>query len=611
MIVPAALSVTGFLVTSTNCGNTPDVPNAGASGSSASGSSQAESGSRSSGSAGASAGETTSGANSGRVASSGSTSGQSGSIAASGTIAGSGKTAGGDATAASGESVDAGTDAGGLDTSASVLERNKHPSRDGNFLQPMLTRSKVATMALDTTFAAKFNGAMWASPLYLEQGPGGKGIFIAVTTGNDVYALDETTGAVVWHVNVGSSPTATGVPCGNISPLGILSTPVIDPTPGPDGYGTLYVAGAIGTTSIDHHAAFALSVKDGSPRAGWPVNVSALQSAAATAAGVTNFHAAASNQRSALSLVGGTLYIAYGGHVGDCDTYHGWVVAISTADPTKTGAWMTGGQGEAIWAAGGMASDGNGVIAVTGNRNGGGGPHQDSEEVVRVTGLATLTRSNANTFYPTGNPNQPLWSTLDQGDLDFGSNSPVALSVGSTGYVAAVTKNGDFFLLNGTNFGGTDTGNLVPPGGAYLKVAANGMSVRSALAAYTSSTMGSMGVHVTFTAAAPQNCPGGRMGNAVMSVLLSPATPPVPTVAWCAPMGSQTSPIATTIDGTSDSIVWFVDNGTLNAVDGDKGMTLVKPTGRCNNVRQWTSPIAVKGRIIAGGDGNLCSWSIH
>jgi hypothetical protein len=24
---------------------------------------------------------------------------------------------------------------------------------------------------------------------------------------------------------------------------------------------------------------------------------------------------------------------------------------------------------------------------------------------------------------------------------------------------------------------------------------------------------------------------------------------------------------------------------------------------------RWTSAIAVKGRIIAGGNGNLCSWS--
>ena len=50
-------------------------------------------------------------------------------------------------------------------------------------------------MALDTDFKADFTGAMWASPLYLENGPGGKGVFFAVTTGNDVFALDETTGA--------------------------------------------------------------------------------------------------------------------------------------------------------------------------------------------------------------------------------------------------------------------------------------------------------------------------------------------------------------------------------------------------------------------------------
>jgi len=28
-------------------------------------------------------------------------------------------------------------------------------------------------------------------------------------------------------------------------------------------------------------------------------------------------------------------------------------------------------------------------------------------------------------------------------------------------------------------------------------------------------------------------------------------------------------------------------------------------------VRQWTSPIAVKGRIVTSADGHLCSWSVH
>ena len=91
-----------------------------------------------------------------------------------------------------------------------MLERNNHPSRDGIFLQPTLTKAAAAKMAADTGFKATFTGAMWASPLYLQKGPGGKGVFFAVTTGNDVFALDETTGAQVWKHNIGSSPTANG-----------------------------------------------------------------------------------------------------------------------------------------------------------------------------------------------------------------------------------------------------------------------------------------------------------------------------------------------------------------------------------------------------------------
>jgi hypothetical protein len=511
----------------------------------------------------------------------------------SGTMAGNSGAASGSATSGT----------GAIDLSANVLQRNKHASRDGNFVQPTLTKAKVATMALDATFKATFAGSMWASPLYLENGPGGKGVFFAVTTGNDVYALDETDGHDVWGAphNIGTPAPADGPApyCGNIHPLGILSTPVIDATLGPDGFATLYVAGAIGTQYIERHEVHALSVKDGSERAGWPVNVSTIQAAASTAAGIKDFHLTASNQRSALSLVNGILYVAYGGHVGDCDTYHGWVVAIDTTNPSKTGAWVTAGQGEAIWAAGGMASDGNGVIAVTSNRNGGGGAHQDSEEVVRITGMATLTRSNANLFYPSN------WAHLDGNDLDFGSSSPVIVQAGGTSYVAALTKNGELYLLNAANLGGTDPGNLVPPGGAELKVAQDGMSVRTAPAAYTSDT----GAHVTFNANGAEGCPAGA-GTSIMSVLLTGASPPVPKVAWCAGTSSQTSPIVTTSDGKNDALVWFVNGSSLVALDGDTGAVVVTATGQCSNVRQWTSPIAVKGRIVAGGDGSLCSWSV-
>jgi hypothetical protein len=74
----------------------------------------------------------------------------------------------------------------------SVLERNHHPSRDGQYVQPAFTKSAVAKLAMETTFSATFTGNTWASPLYLQNGPGGHGAFFTVTNGNNVYALDET-----------------------------------------------------------------------------------------------------------------------------------------------------------------------------------------------------------------------------------------------------------------------------------------------------------------------------------------------------------------------------------------------------------------------------------
>jgi len=50
-----------------------------------------------------------------------------------------------------------------------------------------------------------------------------------------------------------------------------------------------------------------------------------------------------------------------------------------------------------------MASDGDGVFATTGNANGIPATNQDSEAVVRITGMATLDRTtNANIFFPAG-----------------------------------------------------------------------------------------------------------------------------------------------------------------------------------------------------------------
>ena len=71
---------------------------------------------------------------------------------------------------------------------------------------------------------------------------------------------------------------------------------------------------------------------------GWPIDVSNATS------GSIIFDTVHQNQRSALSLVGNTLYVAYGGHIGDCGDYHGWVMGIDTQDPTMRGGWATAGR---------------------------------------------------------------------------------------------------------------------------------------------------------------------------------------------------------------------------------------------------------------------------
>ena len=467
----------------------------------------------------------------------------------------------------------------------SVLERNKNPSRDGHFVQSTLTKTAAATMTATAGFAGDFTGTMYASPLYLENGPGGKGVFFAVTTGNDVYALDETTGAVVWMKNIGSSPQDSGAGCGGIHPIGIESTPVIDAASR-----TIFVAGAIGTDTIARHEVHALSVDDGSEKAGWPVDVSTVP-----ASGGAAFMPQPANQRSALSLVGGVVYVAYGGHVGDCGPYHGWVIGINAANPAMKGGWATAGQGEGIWAAAGMASDGNGVFASTGNRtgSGGGSTHMDSEAVVRVTGLGT----RADTYYPA------RWQTMDSNDADMASVNPVYMEIpGATPskLVAQLSKDGHLYLLDAAHLGGVD-GHKVD-----FTVAATGMSIHTAPAAYRTA----MASYFVFSTTSGANmCPGGISGRAVVAVKIAAANPPAPSIAWCAPMASVTTgPIVTTTNGTDNAIVWFTSNGALVGVDGDTGSQIVS-NGNCSNVQRWTSPIAVKGRIVAGGSGHLCSWS--
>src|SRR5262249_19144933 len=131
--------------------------------------------------------------------------------------------------------------------------------------------------------------------------------------------------------------------------------------------------------SVNKHLVYALDADTGAPRPGWPVDVSAT-----ARSGTLAFDSTDQNQRGALALLGGTLYIPYGGFGGDCGGYDGWVVGISTDDPTRVTAWATRATLAGIWAPGGIASDGTSLFVTTGNAVKGTTPWQDSEALIKL-----------------------------------------------------------------------------------------------------------------------------------------------------------------------------------------------------------------------------------
>jgi hypothetical protein len=525
-----------------------------------------------------------------------------------------------------------GVSSGGAAGDNSVLERGKRPSRDGNYVQPTLTTMAAMKMMPDAAFNTKaiFKGAMFSSPLYLEQGPGGKGIFIASSTSNDVTAFDDT-GALVWTRNVGNA--ASGWPvvkCGGVRPIGIMGTPVIDPTPGADGLATIYVSAAIAAAAngtVDHYELHALSAKDGSERTGWPAKIDKTIVAKNDGLNLP-FDPGLHAQRPALSLVNGVVYVGFGGPQGDCGTYRGWVMAVDTKNPATVGAWTTRLGGGAIWSPGGFASDGNGVIVTTGNYYGGAGygappMYGDSEGIIRITGMPNApTRSDA--YYPA------RWRMLDTDDQDLGSSSVMLLQVpGATPSTYGVTgsKDGHLYFVNSAMLGMTGGGGEI----IDLTLSQTNHSARISAVAYTTAS----GIHIAITIdRGVMGCPANSAADPAMAVLMgltvAPGTPIKVTPAWCTTIGGPTmndagtiknrsaSPLVTTTDGKSQPIVWVAGSASqataaltankLYGVDGETGAILYSG-GNCVGIRQWTTPIAVKGHIVLGGDAHLCSWS--
>jgi hypothetical protein len=147
-------------------------------------------------------------------------------------------------------------------------------------------------------------------------------------------------------------------------------------------------------------------------------------------------------QRASLALAGGRVYVPFGGHLGDCGHYHGWVVGVRTSGRVDLRSFEVApdGEGGAIWQSGGApAVDEQGNLYVaTGNANplppgGGPDPKRWTESVVQ---LSPALRPVAAFKDPDAN-----------GDLDLSTANPVLLPGGLV-WASGKTQTG--FLLDRT-----------------------------------------------------------------------------------------------------------------------------------------------------------------
>src|SRR5215831_12668443 len=74
-----------------------------------------------------------------------------------------------------------------------VTQEHNNLSRDGLYIDAAFTPSAAANVTRDLNFGGTITGNVYAQPLYIEGGPNGRRMVIAVTESNNVYALDALT----------------------------------------------------------------------------------------------------------------------------------------------------------------------------------------------------------------------------------------------------------------------------------------------------------------------------------------------------------------------------------------------------------------------------------
>ena len=309
------------------------------------------------------------------------------------------------------------------------------------------TFGRIFTRLLD-------NGAGGArcQPLYVPgltiQGAVHNVVYV-VTQGNYVFAFDadDPLAPTLWSVNL----TPPGGSVKAIDSLGVIATPVIDPSSG-----TLYVLsktveGPINRPASSVFRLHALDLLTGQERSYSPavINFSVPGTGATAIRGVISFNPMMENSKTALLLTQGKILFGFSAAMDETNpNYHGYIAVYDAATFRRTAVWCSTPNGSrgGVWQSGnGLMSDDQGNVWVAvGNGTTSPATSDYGEGVVRLA-LTSNSLTAVDYFIPHD------WNNLNTFDGDIGVIGPVMLP--GSKYLVQGSKSGKLYMLDPFNLG--------------------------------------------------------------------------------------------------------------------------------------------------------------
>jgi hypothetical protein len=323
-----------------------------------------------------------------------------------------------------------------------------------NLNETTLNLSNVNETDFGMIFSVPVDDAIFAQPLYVPNvavpNQGTHNVVYIATMSDTLYALDAESGAELWTINLASLVDATPVAIakfalsGNkniVGNLGILSTPIIDPSTN-----LMYVVTCTLENNAMAYRLWAVSITDGSRPMGPTDPITASYK------GVT-FDARYQWQRASLALSGNEVLIGFGAlELEASDQYSGWMMAYDKSTLAQSNVFATltkAGLGGGVWQSGrppAINDDGYAFVFV-GNAytSGYDGVNNFSESALKLNPAKGLKLTDWFTPYN--------WSELDNGDQDLASSGPLLIPSTNPPMLAGGGKQGEFYLIDTANMG--------------------------------------------------------------------------------------------------------------------------------------------------------------